>query len=72
MTFDYVIVGARTAGCVLAHRLSADPGTIALLVESGERDTNPLITVPRLQRAAGRHDDGVARSDPAVRTDPAG
>lgn len=45
--FDYIIVGAGTAGCVLAHRLSADPGTTVLLIEAGDRDTNPLIAVPR-------------------------
>jgi choline dehydrogenase-like flavoprotein len=45
--FDYVIVGAGPAGCVLANRLSADPGVTVLLVEAGDRDTNPLIAVPR-------------------------
>ncbi len=45
--FDYVIVGAGTAGCVLANRLSAAPGTSVLLVEAGEQDTNPLIAMPR-------------------------
>lgn len=45
--FDYIVVGAGTAGCVLAHRLSAAPGTTVLLVEAGDRDTNPLIAVPR-------------------------
>ncbi|SFN24904.1 Choline dehydrogenase [Pseudonocardia ammonioxydans] len=44
---DYIVVGAGTAGCVLAHRLSADPGTSVLLVEAGGRDTHPLIPVPR-------------------------
>jgi choline dehydrogenase len=45
--FDYVIVGAGSAGCVLANRLSADPGVSVLLVEAGDRDTNPLIAMPR-------------------------
>lgn len=45
--FDYVVVGAGTAGCVLAHRLSADPETTVVLVEAGDHDTNPLISVPR-------------------------
>jgi choline dehydrogenase len=45
--FDYIVVGAGTAGCVLANRLSADPGVDVLLVEAGGQDTNPLIAVPR-------------------------
>jgi choline dehydrogenase len=44
--FDYVIVGAGPGGCVLANRLSADPGVEVLLVEAGGEDTNPLIAVP--------------------------
>ncbi len=44
---DYVIVGAGPAGCVLANRLSADPGVDVLLVEAGGPDTNPLIAMPR-------------------------
>ena len=45
--FDDVIAGAGPAGCVLANRLSADPGVNVLLVEAGDEDTNPLIAVPR-------------------------
>jgi choline dehydrogenase len=45
--FDYVIVGAGPAGCVLANRLSADPGVEVLLVEAGDWDSNPLIAMPR-------------------------
>ena len=44
--FDYVIVGAGSAGCVLANRLSADPATRVLLLEAGAKDTNPWIHVP--------------------------
>ncbi len=45
-TFDYVIVGAGSAGCVLANRLSEDPTVTVALIEAGGRDTNPWIHVP--------------------------
>ncbi|HXA20964.1 MAG TPA: GMC family oxidoreductase N-terminal domain-containing protein [Acetobacteraceae bacterium] len=46
MRADYVIVGAGSAGCVLANRLTEDPGTRVVLIEAGGRDRNPLIHIP--------------------------
>ncbi len=46
--FDYVIVGAGSAGCVLANRLSADPDRSVLLIEAGSEDRNPLFRLPML------------------------
>ncbi len=46
MQADYVIVGAGSAGCVLANRLSADPANRVMLIEAGGRDRNPLIHIP--------------------------
>ena len=45
-TFDYIIVGAGTAGCLLANRLSADASKRVLLIEAGRRDDYHWIHIP--------------------------
>ena len=46
MEFDFVVVGAGSAGCVLANRLSANPKYRVALLEAGSRDTSPWIHIP--------------------------
>src|SRR5690554_7337451 len=44
--FDYIVVGAGTAGCLLANRLSADPANRVLLIEAGGRDNYHWVHIP--------------------------
>ena len=45
-SFDYIIVGAGSAGCVLANRLSADPNVKVCLIEAGKKDTSLMVKMP--------------------------
>src|ERR1700752_4090052 len=64
--FDYVIVGAGSAGCVLANRLSADANTRVLLLEAGGKDNYHWIRIP----VGYLYCMGNARTDWCFRTEP--
>lgn len=63
---DYVIIGAGTAGCVLANRLSADPGTRVVLLEAGGKDDYFWIDIP----VGYLYTIGNPRTDWCFRTEP--
>ncbi|MBC7700535.1 GMC family oxidoreductase N-terminal domain-containing protein [Aquabacterium sp.] len=65
-TFDHIIIGAGTAGCLLANRLSADPSRRVLLIEAGGKDDYHWIHIP----VGYLYCMGNARTDWLYRTEP--
>lgn len=68
--FDYIIVGAGSAGCVVANKLSANPANRILLLEAGPWDRDPRISIPvglssLAKKSLYRWDD-IAEPDPAL------